>query len=78
MAYEYDKIKKTWLFDLQPGGRGGKRYRKTFKTKAEGLAWEAWLKTQVNQKKKWQPEKRDTRKLSELIEVWFMHHGSGL
>ncbi len=73
-----NKTSSGWLIDVQPSGRGGKRYRKTFKTKAEGLAWEAWLKTQVNQNEKWQPEKRDTRKLSELIEVWFMHHGSGL
>lgn len=74
-------LKKTesgWLADLQPGGRGSKRFRKTFKTQAEAKAWEAWLKTQVNQDAKWQPEKRDTRKLSELIELWYTHHGSGL
>lgn len=74
-------LKKTeagWQVDTQPGGRGGKRFRKNFKTKAEALAWEAWLKTQVNQDAQWQPEKRDTRKLSELIELWNSHHGSGL
>lgn len=74
-------LKKTesgWLADLQPGGRGSKRFRKTFKTQAEAKAWEAWLKIQVNRKTKWQPEKRDTRKLSELIELWHTHHGSGL
>ena len=67
-----------WLVDAQPGGRGGKRFRKTFKTQAEAKAYEAWLTTQVNQNTKWQPEKRDTRKLSELIELWYSHHGSGL
>ncbi|WP_287917354.1 tyrosine-type recombinase/integrase [Comamonas sp.] len=74
-------IKKTdsgWLVDAQPGGRGSKRFRKTFKTQAEAKAWEAWLKTQVTQNAKWQPEKRDTRKLSELIDLWYTHHGSGL
>ncbi|MDR6491854.1 integrase [Paraburkholderia terricola] len=74
-------IKKTdagWLADLQPGGRGGKRFRKTFKTQAEAKAWEAWLTTQINQKSDWTPERRDTRKLSELIALWFSHHGSGL
>lgn len=74
-------IKRTesgWLVDSQPGGRGGKRFRKTFKTQAEAKAYEAWLKTQVNQDAKWQPEKRDTRKLSALIDIWFTHHGSGL
>jgi integrase len=74
-------IKKSdggWLVDCQPGGRGGKRFRKTFKTQAEAKAYEAWLTTQVNQNAKWQPEKRDTRKLSELIDLWYSHHGSGL
>lgn len=67
-----------WRVDSQPGGRGAKRFRKTFKTQAEAKAWEAWLKTQVTQNAKWQPEKRDTRKLSELIDLWYTHHGSGL
>jgi integrase len=74
-------IKKSdgnWLVDSQPGGRGGKRYRKTFKTQGEARAYDAWLKTQINQNEKWQPEKRDTRKLSELVKVWFDQHGSGL
>lgn len=26
----------------------------------------------------WQPERRDTRRLSDLINLWFSHHGSGL
>lgn len=67
-----------WLVDLQPGGRGGKRFRKTFETKAEAKSWEAWLKTQVNQKADWAPDKRDNRKLIELIDTWFEHHGVGL
>jgi integrase len=74
-------IKKTpqgWLVDSQPGGRGGRRFRKTFKTLAEAKAYDAWLKTQVLQDAKWQPEKRDTRRLSELIDLWHSHHGVGL
>ncbi|MFM0260906.1 phage integrase [Paraburkholderia sediminicola] len=74
-------IKKTdagWLVDSQPGGRGAKRFRKTFKTQAEAKAYEAWLHTQVTVAPDWQPAKRDTRKLSELIGLWFTHHGSGL
>ncbi|MGU3777804.1 phage integrase [Burkholderia metallica] len=67
-----------WLADIQPAGRGGKRFRKTFKTQAEAKAWVTWLTTQVNQKADWQPERRDTRKLSELIDLWFTHHGTGL
>ncbi|MBV8380030.1 MAG: tyrosine-type recombinase/integrase [Paucibacter sp.] len=74
-------IKKSnagWLVDVQPGGRGGKRFRKTFRTQAEAKAYEAWLTTQVNQNAKWQPEKRDTRRLAELIDLWHTHHGVGL
>jgi integrase len=74
-------IKRTpsgWLVDAQPGGRGGKRFRKTFKTQAEAKAWEAWLQTQVNQNPQWQPEKRDTRRLSELVKLWYTSHGQGL
>ena len=67
-----------WLVDTQPGGRGGKRFRKKFKTQAEGRAWEAWLTTHVNQDSQWAPEKRDTRKLSSLIDLWFTAHGQGL
>ena len=74
-------IKRTesgWLVDSQPGGRGSKRFRKTFRTQAEAKAYEAWLTTQVNQNAKWSPEKRDTRKLSELLKLWYTHHGVGL
>ena len=74
-------LKKTesgWLVDTQPGGRGAKRFRKSFKTQAEAKTWEAWLKTQVAQDTAWQPEKKDLRRLSELIDLWYTHHGSGL
>jgi len=74
-------IKKAgagWLVDIQPGGRGAKRFRKTLKTQAEAKAYEAWLHTQVTAAPEWQPAKRDSRKLSELIGLWFTHHGSGL
>lgn len=72
------KAESGWLVDSQPGGRGGKRFRKSFKTQAEAKQYEAWLKTQVAQNSKWAPEKRDTRKLSELVDLWYQHHGSSL
>lgn len=74
-------IKKTpsgWLVDVQPGGRGFKRYRKTLPTKAEALAYDAWIKTKVSQTPEWEPAKRDLRHLSQLIDIWFEHHGSNL
>ncbi|WP_081065724.1 tyrosine-type recombinase/integrase [Burkholderia multivorans] len=67
-----------WLVDAQPGGRGARRFRKTFDTQAEAKRYEAWLTTQVSANPAWEPEKRDLRKLSELIQLWFTHHGSGL
>jgi integrase len=67
-----------WKVDAQPGGRGGKRFRKTFTTQAEAKAYKAWLTTQVNQDTKWTPERRDTRRLAELIDLWYAHHGVGL
>lgn len=72
------KIDGGWYVDIQPAGRGGKRYRKTLKTKAEALQWEAWVKTQVVRSEEWQPERRDTRKLLDLIESWYACHGAGL
>ena len=74
-------VKKTdsgWLVDIQPGGRGGKRFRKTFPLKSEALAWEAWVKSQVAQSPDWEPERRDLRTLTELIEQWYQHHGCNL
>lgn len=72
------KVDAGWLVDTQPAGRGGKRFRKTFKNQAEAKQWEAWTKTQVIQTPDWQPEKRDTRKLSDLVDLWHKHHGLSL
>lgn len=74
-------ISKTaagWLVDIQPGGRGGRRYRKTLPTKAEALTYEAWLKTKVTQSPEWQPAKRDGRRLLDLVDLWHKHHGVSL
>lgn len=71
-------IKKTesgWLVDIQPGGRGQKRIRKTLPTKSEALQFEAWAKTQVVQNDGWVKPKKNLAKLSELIELWQSHHG---
>jgi len=72
------KVETGWLVDTQPTGRGGKRFRKTFKNQAEAKQWEAWTKTQVTQAPEWVPEKRDSRKLSDLIDLWRTHHGVSL
>jgi site-specific recombinase XerD len=69
------KVAGGWIVDIQPGGRGAKRIRKTLKTKSEALQFEAWIKTQVAQNGEWAKLKKDTRRLSELIELWFDLHG---
>lgn len=74
-------IKKSssgWVVDVQPGGRGFKRFRKTLPTKSEALAYEAWLVTKVAQAPEWAPAKRDVRRLSDLVNIWFEHHGVNL
>ena len=75
-------IKKTetgrWQVDVQPGGRGAKRVKKTFDNKAEATQWEIYVKSSVNKDAEWMPEKKDMRKLSELINFWNKHHGKNL
>ena len=69
------KASAGWLVDLQPGGRGGKRFRKTLPTKGEALAFEAWLKEKVRIAPEWAPVRKDSRRLSNLVEAWFSGHG---
>jgi len=73
-----NKAEQGWLVDEQPGGRGGKRFRKTFKTQAEAKQYQAWLKTKVTAEPDWKPERPETRRLTELVSEWFLVHGSTL
>lgn len=72
------KVAAGWLVDLQPGGRGGKRFRKTVATKGEALAYEAWLKNKVREEPAWAPAVKDRRRVSDLVDKWFEHHGVNL
>lgn len=67
-----------WQVNIQPGGRIGKRVKKVFKTKAEGLAWERHVRAKVQEVPDWQPSKKDVRYLSELCQIWYDRHGIGL
>ncbi|CAE6712234.1 Tyrosine recombinase XerC [Paraburkholderia nemoris] len=71
-------VKSGWQVNIQPGGRSGKRLKKTFATKAEALAWERHIRAKVQDAPDWTPARRDPRILSELVELWHRHHGSGL
>lgn len=72
------KTDKGWLSDSRPNGERGKRYRKTFPTKREALEYEAWLRHNVTQAPDWQPQKRESRKLLDLIDTWYAQHGTHL
>lgn len=69
---------KGWLVDIQPGGRGARRFRKTLKTKADALRWEAHVRANVTQAPEWAPKRRDTRRLTELVDTWHELHGQHL
>lgn len=69
-----DGSKKPWLCECYPNGRGGKRVRKRFATKAEASSYEVYLMKQVDDKP-WLGDKPDHRRLSELLDVWWQVHG---
>ncbi|WP_440863385.1 phage integrase [Symbiopectobacterium purcellii] len=63
--------------DVRPQGRDGKRIRKTFLTKSEAQQYERWIvATQHN--KDWIERPADRRPLTDLIELWYAHHGRTL
>jgi integrase len=71
-------VKTGWQVDIQPGGRSGRRIKKTFPKKSEALAWERFVQAKVQSSPDWQPPKADHRHLSDLLDLWYKHHGSGL
>ncbi|MEQ1639093.1 MAG: tyrosine-type recombinase/integrase [Methylococcales bacterium] len=73
-----NQVKTGWQVDIQPGGRAGKRVKKTFKTKAEAIAWERHIQAKVQESPDWSPPKKDARFLSDLVELWYQHHGAEL
>lgn len=72
------QTKTGWQVDIQPGGRVGKRVKKTFKTKAEAISWERYIQAKVQESPEWNPPKKDTRFLTDLVELWYLHHGAEL
>ncbi|MEI7298259.1 tyrosine-type recombinase/integrase [Paraburkholderia tropica] len=71
-------VKSGWQVNVQPGGRGAKRLKKTFPTKAEAIAWERHVQAKVQQTPEWAPAPKDARMLSELADLWYELHGKGL
>jgi len=71
------KTDKGWLVDVRPTGRHGKRIRKTLQTKAEAMRFEAHVIQKATQDKDWNA-KRDDRRLTDLVQLWWEHHGQTL
>ena len=67
-----------WQVDIQPGGRGQKRIRKSFGSKAEAARYERWVLSQHDSGTLEPALKKDKRKLSELIDTWYLGHGKYL
>ncbi|CAH6945331.1 Guanosine 5'-monophosphate oxidoreductase [Vibrio chagasii] len=72
-----DGSKKPWLCQCFPNGRDANRVRKRFATKGEATAFEIFLLKQKDERP-WMGEKRDHRRLTQLIELWFTHYGATL
>lgn len=65
-----------WRVDVEPVK--GKRFRKTVKTKAEALRFEATKRSALIQPTTWNPKPKDRRTLSELVERWYDLHGHSI
>ncbi|WP_368502008.1 tyrosine-type recombinase/integrase [Photobacterium sp. 1_MG-2023] len=63
-----------WLVDIRPAGRDGKRFRRKFDKKSEAIAYEKHILAKEHNKE-WLGPRVDSRKLSELIEIWWKKSG---
>ncbi|WP_435101035.1 phage integrase [Arhodomonas sp. AD133] len=69
------KINTGWQVDIWTDGRGSRRIRKTFKTKAEAARYERWVRAKVQSEPEWRPPKKDRRRLTDLVDRWLEVHG---
>lgn len=67
-----------WQVDIQPGGRGQKRLRKSFDSKADAHRFERWALSQHDAGETIPQLKKDRRKLLEVLETWYLAHGKYL
>lgn len=65
-----------WKVDVEP--IKGKRFRKTVRTKAEALRFEATCRTKLVNTPGWSPRPKDRRRLLDLLKVWERLHGQTL
>ncbi|RKR78180.1 phage integrase [Marinobacter nauticus] len=67
-----------WQVDIQPGGRGQKRVRKSFDSKTEAQRFERWVLSQHDSGTPIPQLKKDRRKLLDVLETWYLAHGKYL
>ena len=60
-----------WRVDVQPGGRGQKRIRKTFVSKADAQRFERWALSQHPADDVVRQVRPEKRRLSELVTLWY-------
>lgn len=69
------KVKTGWQVDIMPQGRAGRRVRKTFKTQGEAKRFEAYVRGKAAVNEPYAPKKRDSRRLKDLVQLWYDFHG---
>lgn len=67
-----------WAVNVAPGGRTGPQFKRIFSTQAEAKQFVLWAQSQHAANPDWRPAARDNRHLSDLISLWFSHHGTSL
>lgn len=67
-----------WQVDIQPGGRGQKRVRKSFDSKVDAQRFERWILSQHDSGSSVPHLKKDRRKLLEILQAWYLAHGKFL
>ncbi|RTQ97569.1 phage integrase [Halomonas nitroreducens] len=72
------KVPTGWLVDLWPHGRYGKRVRKILKSKTAARRFEQHVLSKSANGEEYQAPKRDKRRLLDLVELWYQHHGQTL
>ena len=73
------KTDKKYAVDIRPAGRDGPRFRKSFTTRSEAIAFEKHVITKYGRIEDWQKhQNRDSRRLSDLAYTWYQLHGQHL
>ena len=69
---------KPYLVDIRPWGRDGNRLRQNFATLGEARRYKTFQLAEALERKPWEQQKLDKRRLSEFIDLWHEIHGQSL